>query len=226
MPRKPRREQLGEAPVYHVVNRGILRQTIFHDRADCDQFMSVIRQYKQKEGFRLYHWCLMGNHYHLVLELPEPSRITKIVGGLQQVYAWHYHRRHGTAGKLFGSRFKSQVIDREAYLLACGRYVERNPVRAKLAENAWEWEQSSAKFYVLGQADAVTDRDQMWAGREGREYAEWLSEEASSETKLFRSAETVVSNKPKDGRNRIRDGRIVGPLRGRKCGNETAKRGN
>jgi len=85
-----------------------------------------------------------------------------MVGGWQHVYAVRYHRKYQTAGRLFQGRFKSQAIEKERYLLACGRYVEQNPVRAGLCAHAWHWPWSSAGFYAEGKRDALTVLDPLW----------------------------------------------------------------
>lgn len=215
MPRRPRKDQLGYSLIYHIVNRGVLRQTIFHDEKDSQRFIQIIKDYRAKEGFKVYHWCLMGNHYHLVLEVTQPERISKIIGAIQQVYANYYHRRYRTAGHLFGNRFKSQVIDKESYLSACGRYVERNPVRAKLVRKAWKWPTSSAIYYALDKPDELTDRNPYWLKPKAKEYQQWLSLESKKETNLFHSTINVIKGKASKIRMVIRSGRAVGYKRGR-----------
>ncbi|MBU1262841.1 transposase, partial [bacterium] len=115
-----------------MINRGVIRQTIFHDEEDMKRFISLIKRYQEKFSFKVYHWCLMNNHYHLLIELANSKDLNKIMGAIQQIYAVYHHKRYQTAGQLFQSRFKSQAIEKSNYLLACGRYIERNPLRANL----------------------------------------------------------------------------------------------
>jgi REP element-mobilizing transposase RayT len=171
---------------------------------------------KIREEIEIYHWCLMGNHYHLVLKLKNPERISKLIGGIQQVYAQYHHKRYHTAGRLFGSWFKSQVIEDEDYLLICGRYVERNPVRAGLVKNAWDWADSSAKYYVSGRKDKITDKNPQWADDSGQEYKKWLEKETEEDVELFHGTGTVIKLKGKESKRLIIDGRIVGHKKGRK----------
>ena len=174
MPRKARKYRISDSTFYHIVNRGALRQTIFHDDLDRQKFLSLLKQYQDRENVKTYHWCLMGNHYHLVLSQANPERIGKLIGGIQQLYAYYYHQRYHTAGRFFGSRFKSQVIQDEKYLLIWGRYVERNPARAGLVQNAWDWPWSSAAFYALGVKDGITANNPQWANHPGQDYQKWL----------------------------------------------------
>ncbi|MBI4777445.1 transposase [Candidatus Desantisbacteria bacterium] len=198
MPRKTRSYQLEQSLVYHVINRGIIRQTIFHDEDDMKQFISLIKRYQGKFDFNIYHWCLMNNHYHLLMKLANSKDLSKIIGAIQQIYAGYHHKRYQTAGRLFQSRFKSQTIEKSDYLLACGRYIERNPVRANLVQTPWEWEWSSARYYALCQKDGITEDDTEWIDMRWskEEYQNWLleGEKAREDEKFFCSNRSLIVN--------------------------------
>ncbi len=216
MARKPRRYQIERSLVFHIINRGILKQAIFHDEEDFSAFVESVYRYVSRAGASVYHWCLMNNHYHIVMELPDPTELSKVVGGWQHVYAVRYHRRYQTAGKLFQSRFKSQAIEKGPYLMACGRYVEQNPVRAGLCERAWDWIWSSAKFYVEGKPDLLTTLDPLWEGSDGEVYKRWLMEQLPQEEKLFRSSKEVVGGPRLQKELLRRSGRLVRRGKGRR----------
>ena len=196
MPRIARQHQIENSCIFHVINRGILRQTIFHDDSDVSNFLEIAKKYKQKTGFLLYHWCIMPNHYHLVAEFFQPSLISKTIGACQQIYSLYYHRKYQTAGRLFQNRFKSQAIQKEQYLLACGRYAELNPVRAKLADYAWDWKWSSAKFYVNNEPDGITTPDPEWKEQPPLIYKQWLLDKHTSdaEQKIFSGSQSIIGN--------------------------------
>ena len=198
MPRLPRSTQIQRSVIFHTINRGILRQEIFHNNDDARLFLNTLKKYQTKFLFSLYHWCLMPNHYHLVLELQNGQHLSKIIGACQQIYAQYYHRKYKTAGKLFQNRFKSQAIEKEKYLLACGRYVERNPLRAGLVKLPWEWQWSSAKFYALNEDDSVTTQNPLWPGPRNNQadYQKWLTDtfNAEEETKIFRNAASMIGS--------------------------------
>ena len=101
----------------------------------------------------------MGNHYHLLLEIPQPEQISKLMAGLGRAYSHYYHKTYQTSGYLWQGRFKMQPIEKERYLIACGRYIERNPVRARLVSEPADYPYSSARFYCLGEDDKLTDED-------------------------------------------------------------------
>lgn len=194
MPRKARQYQTEKSFIFHIINRGILRQDIFHDAQDNSYFLKTLSRYKQTHAFSIYHWCLIPNHYHLVAEFSQPNIISKIIGACQQIYVLYYHRKYRTAGKLFQNRFKSQAIEKAQYLFACGRYVELNPVRAKLAKNAWDWQWSSAKFYVNGEADDLTTVDPEWKDSDTQSYKKWLLDfqAAEVENEIFSSSKSII----------------------------------
>ena len=126
------------------------------DDADREYFTRLVREYKATCGAKVYHWALMGNHYHLQVEVVYEN-LRAFVGGVQQAYAQYHHARHGTSGVFWQGRFKSKPVEIGLYLGCCGRYIERNPVRAGLSALAWEYRWSSAAAYTKQAVDGVTD---------------------------------------------------------------------
>ena len=98
----------------------------------------------------MYHFALMPNHVHLVLQVVDGPALSKAMQGLNLSYSLYYRKRYKYLGHLWQGRFKSLVIDRESYLLECGRYVELNPVRAHLARDPREYAWSSYRTYAEG----------------------------------------------------------------------------
>jgi hypothetical protein len=98
----------------------------------------------------------MPNHYHLLIRLTFPM-LRPFAAVIQQSYAQYHHRRHGTCGVLWQGRHQTRAVEEDLCLTRCGRYIERNPVRAGLAEFAWDWPHSSAGFYVLGRRSPVLE---------------------------------------------------------------------
>lgn len=154
-----RRHQLTDSLLYHIFNRGNGRRETFHNPEDYRRFMKIISNYAEDNGFRVYHWVIMPNHYHLLLELDEPEKLSSIMAGLSRSYVHYHHKTYHSAGHLWQDRFKSQAIDKEMYLLSCGRYIERNPVKANIVSQAEEYRYSSAAYYVLGREDGLTAED-------------------------------------------------------------------
>lgn len=129
-----------EGALYHITARGDRREPIFEDDADRDAFLAVLAQALDRFDATAHAYCLMGNHYHIVLETHRPnlSRLMRHVNG---VYTQTYNRRHRKVGHLFQGRFHAVLVDHDAYFLEVCRYVDLNPVRAGSAKHprAWRW---------------------------------------------------------------------------------------
>jgi len=131
MARKLRLEY--EGAIYHVMSRGDRREPIFHDDRDREMFLETLAQAAQKTGWQIHAYCLMANHFHLVLETPGAN----LVAGMKWflgTYTSRFNRRHKLFGHLFSGRYKSLIVDGSGtgYLRTVCDYVHLNPVRAKL----------------------------------------------------------------------------------------------
>ena len=155
MSRLPRRWQWAAEACYHLMDRGHNREPVFLDDEDRRAFLGLVERYRRRVGFRLYHYCLMKNHFHLLLQLEDPRHVSPLMAGLLRAYVHHCHRRHGFVGHRFQGRFKSPAVQRRAYLLSCGRYIERNPLEAGMVAEPWQYLWSSARAYALGEADPL-----------------------------------------------------------------------
>ncbi|TLS66560.1 transposase [Mariprofundus erugo] len=136
---RPLRIEL-EGGVFHVTSRGNAGAAIFEDDADRTMFMDVLVHVVERFRWICHAWCLMGNHYHLMIETPQ-ANLSRGMRQLNGVYTQQFNRRHKRTGHVYQGRFSSILVDRESYLLALSRYVVRNPVAAGLAASveAWPW---------------------------------------------------------------------------------------
>lgn len=128
--------------VYHITARGNARELIFTDDRDRQCFVDFFAREIEQQGWRCYAWCLMGNHYHLLFETPEPN-LVRGMRRLNQVYTQTFNRRHGRVGHVLQGRYKSIVVEKQSHLLELCRYVVLNPVRAAMVRTAKEWRWSS-----------------------------------------------------------------------------------
>jgi len=140
MARRPRLQFAGA--IYHVMARGNRKSTIFHDDHDRRQFLRVVAEAATAYDLRIMALCLMGNHYHILLETPDRN-LSEAMQFINGVYAQRSNRRYAQTGHVFEARFRSLVIQRESYLRRAARYVVRNPVRAKWVPDAAAWAWSS-----------------------------------------------------------------------------------
>jgi REP element-mobilizing transposase RayT len=132
---------------YHITSRGNAKQAIFRDDADRDILLHILGAAVRRFGWELHAYCLMGNHYHLLVQTPEPnlSRGMKQVNG---VYTQRFNRRHQRVGHLFQGRFGAILVEREVYLLELVRYVALNPVRAGMVTAPEQWRWSSHRAHA------------------------------------------------------------------------------
>jgi REP element-mobilizing transposase RayT len=120
MPRTARKYLWTDTAAYHVINRGHNRETVFGNDEEMGYFLTLLGRYRDRFDAQIYHYCLMSNHFHLLLWLPQPQRLSSFMAGLLRSYVHFYHRRHGFVGHLWQGRFKSPVVQREGYWW-CGR---------------------------------------------------------------------------------------------------------
>lgn len=128
MPRPTRIEY--ENAFYHIMNRGRVRQTIFHNNSYYLAFLETLEEASQRFNAVIHAYCLMSNHYHLIVETPL-ANISRVMRHVNGVYTQRYSRLKKTDGPLFLGRFKAILVDEDAYLLQLSRYIHRKPVETK-----------------------------------------------------------------------------------------------
>jgi putative transposase len=128
--------------LYHLTARGNRQQDIYLDNQDRDLFLKLLGREIHQQGWKCYAYCLMTNHYHLLIETPDGN----LVNGMRRLngaYTQAFNRRHGVVGHVFQGRYKSIIVDRENYLLELCRYIVLNPIRAGIVVQIEEWPWSS-----------------------------------------------------------------------------------
>lgn len=128
--------------VYHVTSRGNARADIFEDDSDREMFLKVLGQVVKRFNWLCHAYCLMGNHYHLLIETPE-GNLSAGMRQLNGVYTQAFNRAHGRDGHVFKGRFKAILVEKESNLLELCRYVVLNPVRAAMVERPEQFHWSS-----------------------------------------------------------------------------------
>jgi len=172
--------------LYHVMARGDARAAIFLDDADREAFCAGLWRVAGRFQWRVWAYCLMDNHYHLLVETLQPtlSRGMREVNG---VYTQAFNRRHGRVGHVLQGRYKAILVDKDSYLLELSRYIVLNPVRARLCPTAGDWPWSSYRA-VMGKAAApdtlaVTQTLTLFSADRGaarRAFARFVAEGAGS----------------------------------------------
>ncbi|NQT29502.1 MAG: transposase [Candidatus Saganbacteria bacterium] len=132
---------------HHVTHRGNNRQKVFLDDKDCWKYLSLLAKYCHQYKLIIISYCLMPNHVHFIAVPGERYSLAKACGCAHTQYARYSNRKRGACGHLWQYRFYSCLLD-QRHLLAAARYIERNPVRAGIVKEAWEWEWSSARYHL------------------------------------------------------------------------------
>lgn len=138
--------------LYHVTSRGNARAPIFFADPDRQLFLDVLGDVIEQYRWLCYAYCLMPNHYHLLVQTPEPN-LSRGMRQLNGVYTQRFNRKHDRVGHLLQGRFKGILVERESHLLELSRYVVLNPVRAGMEESPEEYRWSSLRA-TLGRARA------------------------------------------------------------------------
>lgn len=131
-----------DGAVYHVTSRGNARQDIFLDESDYLEFLNVLCSAVRRFNWRLHAYCLMGNHYHLLIETPD-GNLSAGMRQLNGVYTQRFNRMHSRVGHIMQGRYKAIVVDKDAYLAELSRYIVLNPVRAAMKKRPEQWKWSS-----------------------------------------------------------------------------------
>lgn len=157
MPRKARKKS--SMNIYHVILRGINQQIIFEDQHDYVQFISIMKHYKELCGFKLYAYCLMDNHIHLLIEDVDVP-LDEIMQKIEVKFVRWYNRKYDRIGNLFQERYKSEPVNNTRYFQTVFRYIHQNPLHAGLerAPGAYPW--SSYREYVA-EDESLIDMDRV-----------------------------------------------------------------
>jgi REP element-mobilizing transposase RayT len=128
--------------LYHLTARGVSRRSIFHTDNDCRQFLRTLAETVFDRAWRCHAYCLMGNHYHLLLDTPKAD-LPEGMRDLNSAYATRFNTVHESDGHVFQGRYDARIIRRQEHALQVARYIPLNPVRAKLCDGPERWIWSS-----------------------------------------------------------------------------------
>jgi putative transposase len=146
---RPLRLEFPDA-LYHLTSRGDRRENIYEDDEDRLAFLEVFSSVIEQFNWVCYAYCLMSNHYHLLVQTPD-ANLSKGMRQLNGVYTQAYNRRHQKTGHLFQGRYKSILVDEDNYLLELSRYIVLNPLKAGMIKKVDQWKWSSY-LATVGQA--------------------------------------------------------------------------
>lgn len=144
---------------YHIILTFNNSEFMFNKHSHFLLFISVILLYKNKFNFKLFGYCVMNSHIHLIIQTPNNPKfsISKIIHAIAWRLAFSYNKRHNRKGHLFNDRFKSPIIQNDIYSMQVLKYISQNPVRAGIVKKPSEWKWSSYNFYAYGIYDPILD---------------------------------------------------------------------
>lgn len=181
-----------ENSYFHILSRGNNRQDVFLEDKDFNVFLSFLKECLKRFSWKLYHYVLMTNHYHLILYNQIPKNLSEGVKLLNLKYVQYFRKKYGGVGHLWQDRFKSFIIEDGKYILECGRYIELNPVRAGIVNKPEDYRWSSCHYYFTGiQSDLVSPSPEYLGlsdRRENREklYIQFISDRVKEKRNLER----------------------------------------
>ena len=155
MARKPRVEYPGA--LYHVMCRGNNGKYVLNKDEDKLIYLELVRKYKERYGFKLYSYCIMNNHVHLLIEM-ETVELSKIMQGIQQSFTQRYNKKYNRTGHVFQQRYKAVLCDKDNYLLQLIKYIHYNPVEAGI-EAGLNYQWSSHNNYLKFKNDGLVEID-------------------------------------------------------------------
>ena len=132
---------------YHVISRGNSREKLYTSTRDYEKFLQYVEKASERFALIIHTYCLMGNHYHLLVETPEPN-LSMTMQWLNVSYATYFNRKQDRSGHLFQGRFKAILIDADAYLKHLSRYIHLNPVRAGIINTPGQYRWSSYPSFI------------------------------------------------------------------------------
>ena len=160
---------------HHITQRGNYQQKIFSDDADRIKYLSLLKEESSRYHLLILAYCLMSNHVHFMAVPQSEDSLGKVFKYTNMKYSQYYNNKMKVSGHLFQGRFFSCVLD-ERHMIACARYIERNPVRANLVRKPYLWSSSSAKIHCGIDQDDPLETNQLFAyiEKEPKEWKEFI----------------------------------------------------
>jgi len=146
-----------DGALYHVITRGNDRKIVFEGENEKEEYLGIIKRYKERYGFKIYSYCIMDNHAHLLIEV-EKTPLSKIMQGIQQVYTQRYNKAKKQTGHVFEQRYKAFLCDKDSYLLNLVRYIHQNPIKASIIDGI-EYKWSSHVEYINQTNRMLADKE-------------------------------------------------------------------
>lgn len=146
---------IGKNICYHIRVQCNNKEFRFERENDFFLYQSILFHYARKHDFKVYNYVLMHTHIHLIVEIINDFTIDRVMRSVNQVFSFRYNRQKGRSGHLWMQPYKSSIINSEAYALCCMRYLDRNPIRARIVQNPSDWKWGGYNFYACGKKNPI-----------------------------------------------------------------------
>ena len=180
---------------HHVTQRGNNRQDVFFSAADRKLYLTTLSRYCQEFKLQVWAYCLMSNHVHIVVVPEQDYSLAQGIGRTNLMYTQYVNRKYRRTGRLWQNRFFSAPVGSDKYLWTVCRYVENNPVRARLVEHAWEYRWSSARHHVRSVPDYLIGKSPWLEPSQRKEYQAYLDQREDKE-ELTRLRHAIITGRP------------------------------
>ncbi len=186
MPRTSRAVAVGYP--HHITQRGNNREPVFFDDQDRTTYLELLQHFTRKFHVDLWAYCLMSNHVHLLTVPQVDDAMSLGIGRTNQVYTRYINRKYLRSGRLWQNRFYSCIVDTDEYLWGVARYIENNPVKAGLVNEATEFQWSSARHHLHEEPDPLLSKNGWLTPNNRKEYRRFLKEKNAREEEMIRQA--------------------------------------
>ncbi|MEA2101204.1 MAG: transposase [Thermodesulfobacteriota bacterium] len=176
---------------HHITQRGNNREPVFFDNEDREFYLKVLSRYSRQWDFGIWAYCLMTNHVHILSVPRRQESFAKGLGSTNLVYTQYINRKYKRSGRLWQNRFFSTIVEDEPYLWAVIRYIENNPVRTGLVQNAEDYRWSSCKAHVSDLKDPILTAKNWLEEDTVQVYKEFLRNDDKKIEKSIRNATTT-----------------------------------
>jgi putative transposase len=146
--------------IYHVIKRGNNREVIFAEEEDYQHYLNTLQRYKKKYGFKLFAYCLMTNHVHLLIKIGQEGTISRIVQSITIAHTRYYNYVYRRCGHVWQGRFHSPIVSEDECFLNVMKYIEQNPLRAGMVKNIEDYRWSSYWLNTRKKKSVLIDRDE------------------------------------------------------------------
>ncbi|RII31168.1 MAG: transposase [Geobacter sp.] len=176
---------------HHITQRGNNRATVFFDDEDRQTYLKLLALYAEKYHFQIWAYCLMNNHTHLLAVPETETSLARGIGLTNQVYTQYLNRKLNQCGRIWQNRFFSCVVENNQYLWAVARYIERNPLKVGLVDNAEAYRWSSAKAHLTGASDNLLGTTSWLSPQEQNAYVNFfVAEDEETDNAIRRATRT------------------------------------